>query len=54
MAVHLQIRDLPTLDEWLEGLNRLAPVALSAPASEAVRKARKAEDGALIDVLGRS
>jgi DNA helicase TIP49 (TBP-interacting protein) len=43
----------PTLDEWLEGLSRLTPVALSTPASEAVREARDAEDGALIDALGR-
>jgi hypothetical protein len=52
MAFRLQIRDLPTLDEWLEGPSRLTPVALFAPASEAIREAREAEDGALIDALG--
>jgi hypothetical protein len=56
MAVHLQIRDLPqpTLDEWLDGLNRLKPVSLTTSAAEAVRQAREADDAALGDALGRS
>lgn len=40
---------LPTLDDWLDGLSRLAPVSLPSPAAEAVREAREAEDAALID-----
>lgn len=43
----------PTMDEWLAGLSRLKPVFLSAPAAEAVREAREAEDAALINALGR-
>jgi hypothetical protein len=43
----------PTLDEWLDGLNRLTPVSLSTPAAEAVRQAREAEEAALVDVLDR-
>lgn len=39
----------PTVDEWLDGLSRLPRVALSAPAAEAVRQAREAEDAALAD-----
>ena len=30
---------LPTLDEWLDSLNRLTPASLSLPAAEAVREA---------------
>jgi hypothetical protein len=45
---------LPTLDEWLDELGRLTPVALSASAAEAVHQAREAEQDALADVLGRS
>jgi hypothetical protein len=44
----------PTLDEWLDGLNRLTPVSLSTSAAEAVRQARETEDAALVDVLNRS
>jgi hypothetical protein len=44
----------PTLDEWLDDLGRLKPIALSTPAAEAVRQAREAEEAALVDVLGRS
>jgi hypothetical protein len=36
----------PTMDEWLDGLNRLAPVVLSIPAAEAVHEAREADDSA--------
>lgn len=43
----------PRMDDWLAGLSRLTPVSLSAPAAEAVRKAREAEDDALINALGR-
>jgi plasmid stability protein len=43
----------PTVDEWLDGLNRLAPVALAIPAAEAVREAREADDSALLDALDR-
>lgn len=43
----------PTLDEWLDGLNRLTPVVLSTSAAEAVREARETEEAALVDVLGR-
>ena len=43
----------PTLDEWLNGLNRLTPVSLSTSAAEAVRQAREEEDAALTDALGR-
>jgi hypothetical protein len=44
----------PTLDEWLEGLNRLTPVALPTPAAQFVREAREAEDAALVHARGRS
>ena len=44
---------LPTLDEWLDGLNRLTPVSLPHPAAEAVREAREADDTELVDALGR-
>jgi plasmid stability protein len=44
----------PTLDEWLDGLSRLAPVSLATPAAKAVQQAREAEEAALVDVLGRS
>ncbi|HEX9942191.1 MAG TPA: hypothetical protein VGG03_09260 [Thermoanaerobaculia bacterium] len=43
----------PTLDEWLDGLNRLTPVSLATPAAEAVRETREAEDAALVDAFGR-
>lgn len=43
----------PTLDEWLDGLNRLTPVALPTPAAEAVREARESEEAALVDALHR-
>lgn len=43
----------PTLDEWLDGLNRLTPVSLSTPAAEVVRQAREAEEAALADALDR-
>ena len=43
----------PTLDEWLDGLNRLTPVSTSTPAAEAVRKAREEEEAELADVLAR-
>lgn len=39
----------PTLDEWLDGLNRLPPVSLSAPAAEALRQAREADEAELVD-----
>jgi hypothetical protein len=45
--------DQPTLDEWLDGLNRLTPVSTSIPAAEAVRQAREGEEAELADVLGR-
>lgn len=58
MAVHLPIRDVPdeqpTVDEWLDGLSRLTPVSLSAPAAEAVHEARESEEAPLVDALGRS
>jgi len=44
---------LPTLDEWLDGLHELTPISLATPAAEAVRQAREAEDAALVDALGR-
>jgi len=44
---------LPTLDEWLDGLDRLTPVSLPFPAAEAVRDAREADETALVDALGR-
>lgn len=44
---------LPTLDEWLDGLNRLTPAEPSYPAAEAVREAREADEAALIDALSR-
>jgi hypothetical protein len=44
----------PTLDEWLDGLDRLTPVSLSAPAAEAVRQSRETEEAALVDALRRS
>ena len=44
---------LPTLEEWLDGLNRLTPVSLSAPAAEAVREGRETDEAALVDALGR-
>jgi len=43
----------PTLDEWLDGLNRLTPVSPSIPAAEAVRQAREADESALVDALNR-
>jgi hypothetical protein len=43
----------PTLDEWLDGLNRLTPVALPTPAAEAVREAREADEAALVHALRR-
>lgn len=45
--------ELPSLDEWLDELHRLTPVALSRPAAEAVREAREADEASLIDALGR-
>jgi hypothetical protein len=45
--------ELPTLDEWLGGLDRLPPVSLSASAADAVREAREADDASLVDALGR-
>ncbi len=56
MAAHLQIRDLPqpTLEEWLDGLNRLRPGSLATSAAEAVREAREADDAALGDALESS
>jgi antitoxin FitA len=44
----------PTLDEWLDGLSRLTPVALSISAAEAVRQAREAEDAEMTDALSRT
>jgi hypothetical protein len=44
---------LPTLDEWLDGLNQLTPASLSFPATEAVREAREADEAALVDALSR-
>ncbi|HVR09512.1 MAG TPA: hypothetical protein VMW75_15820 [Thermoanaerobaculia bacterium] len=44
----------PTLEEWLDGLRQLTPIATSTPSSEALEQARQAEDTALVDVHGRS
>lgn len=41
----------PTVDEWLDGLDRLTPVPLSTSAAEAVRQSREADDAALGDAL---
>jgi len=41
------------VDAWLDGLDRLTPVALSLPAAKAVREAREAEDAAVTDAFGR-
>jgi len=38
---------LPTIDEWLNGLNALVPVALPISGAEAVRRARDADDDEL-------
>jgi len=45
--------ELPSLDEWLDGLHRLTPAALSRPAAEAVRDASEADEADLVHVLGR-
>jgi plasmid stability protein len=34
----------PTMDEWLDGLDRLTPVSLSTSAAEAVRQSREADE----------
>jgi antitoxin FitA len=44
----------PTVDEWLDGLERLTPVSLSTSAAEAVRQSREADETALMDALHRS
>lgn len=43
----------PTVDEWLDGLDRLTPVPLPTSAAEAVRDSREADDAALTDALRR-
>ena len=43
----------PTVDEWLDGLDRLTPVPLSTSAAEAVRESREADDDALADARHR-
>jgi plasmid stability protein len=43
----------PTVDEWLDGLDRLTPVSPSTSAAEAVRQSREADEAALLDVLDR-
>lgn len=43
----------PTVDEWLDGLDRLTPVPLSTSAAEAVRQSREADEAALADALRR-
>jgi hypothetical protein len=64
MAVHLGLRQYalevlqehcrqPTLEDWLDGLDRLPSVPLTTSAAEAVRQARESEDAALGDALGR-
>jgi hypothetical protein len=44
----------PTLDEWLDGLRQLTPVATSISPAKALQDAREAEEVALVDVRGRS
>jgi hypothetical protein len=39
---------LPTLDDWLDGLAALPPVELGAPAAEAVRASREADDAEVL------
>lgn len=43
----------PTVDEWLDGLDRLTPAPLSTAAAEAVRQSREADEAALADALRR-
>ncbi|MGH8873797.1 MAG: FitA-like ribbon-helix-helix domain-containing protein [Acidimicrobiia bacterium] len=42
----------PTVDEWLEGLERLSPVKLRTSGAEAVAEARAEEDRAETDAGG--
>jgi antitoxin FitA len=37
----------PTVDEWLDGLDRLTPVSLSTSAAEAVRQSREDDEAGL-------
>jgi plasmid stability protein len=43
----------PTVDEWLDGLDRLTPVSLSTSSAEAVRQSREADEAAVLDALHR-
>jgi antitoxin FitA len=53
LAVLQEHCSLPTLDEWLDGLDRLTPVSLPFPAADVVREARETDETALVDALGR-
>lgn len=44
---------LPTLDEWLSGVEELPPVRISVSGAEAVEQAREADDGELALAGGR-
>ena len=43
----------PTVDEWLDGLDRLTPVSLSTSAAEAVRQSRETDEAAWLDARHR-
>lgn len=45
---------LPTLDEWLEGLERLPAVNSKTTGAEAVREAREADDEAVLAGVGET
>ena len=42
-------RRQPTMDEWLDGLDCLKPVALSTSTAESVRQSREADEADLVD-----
>lgn len=45
--------ELPTMEEWLDGLESLAPLSTATPTAEAVRQAREADEALLVDALRR-
>jgi hypothetical protein len=41
------------MEEWLDGLESLAPLSTATPTAEAVRQAREADEALLVDALRR-
>ena len=45
---------LPTLDEWLDDLDRLPPVTLATSGADAVRASREEDDEEVLSALTRT